>query len=146
MPGSFLFDRHAWLFGLLATIAITEVVGLGPEDPLADAAVAEEIAAADAADAAAAEVDSAGSFFYSDKVLQQMNGGPGEFHSFPESVTAFGDAGSFSTITGGDGQAYEMLEIPGSYTSSGGNIYDGNFQFIKDSNGVINHRLFVPNP
>lgn len=33
--------------GLLATIVATEVVGLGPEDPLADALVAEEIAAAD---------------------------------------------------------------------------------------------------
>lgn len=38
--------------GLAATIIGTEIVGGGPEDPLADAAVAEEIAAAEAEDAA----------------------------------------------------------------------------------------------
>ena len=123
-------------------MAGTEIVLGGPEDPLADIAVDLEETALDA--------DTAGSFFdnstYSDKVLQQMSGGPGEFHSFPDSVTAFEDSGTISTITGGDGQAYQMLEIPGSYTSSSGNLYDGTFQFIQDSNGVINHRLFVPNP
>jgi filamentous hemagglutinin len=79
-------------------------------------------------------------------VLQQIEGGVGEFHSFPESVTAFEDSGTVSTITGGDGQTYQMLEIPGSYSSSSGNLYDGTFQFIKNSDGVINHRLFVPTP
>jgi hypothetical protein len=91
-----------------------------------------------------------GSFFdgttYSSKVLQQMQGGAGEFHSFPESVTAFESSGTVSTITGGDGQAYQMLEIPGSYQSAGGTWYNGSFQFIQDENGVINHRLFVPSP
>jgi hypothetical protein len=81
---------------------------------------------------------------YSNKVLQQMEGGVAELRLFPESVTAFEDSGTVSTITGGDGQTYQMLEIPGSYTSSSGNLYDGTFQFIKDSDGVINHRLFVP--
>jgi RHS repeat-associated protein len=91
-----------------------------------------------------------GSFFdgttYSSKVLQQMQDGPGEFHSFPESVAAFESSGTVSTITGGDGQAYQMLEIPGSYQSTGGTWYNGSFQFIQDANGVINHRLFVPSP
>jgi hypothetical protein len=81
---------------------------------------------------------------YSEKVLQQMQGGVGEFHSFPESVMAFEDAGTVTNVTGGDGRAYQMLEIPGSYTSAGGTLYNGSFQSIKDSNGVINHRLFVP--
>lgn len=36
---------------LLATIIATEIAGGGPEDPLADAAVAEEIVAADGAEA-----------------------------------------------------------------------------------------------
>ncbi len=81
---------------------------------------------------------------YSSKVLQQMEGGVGEFHSFPEAVVAFEDSGTVKTITGGDGQTYQMLEIPGSYQSAGGTWYSGSFQFIKDSNGVINHRLFVP--
>jgi len=37
-----------------------------------------------------------------------------------------------------------MMRIPGSYQSTGGTWYEGEFQFIKDSNGLINHRLFVP--
>jgi filamentous hemagglutinin len=76
---------------------------------------------------------------YTQKVLTQMQGGAGEFHSFPESVTAFESAGSVRTITGGDGVVRQMLEIPGSY---GGR--DGVFQFIQEADGSINHRLFVP--
>lgn len=81
---------------------------------------------------------------YTPKVLQQMRGGPGEFHSFPESVTAFESAGTVRTITGGDGVARQMLEIPGSYATSRGTVLDGVFQFIKEADGAINHRLFVP--
>ena len=88
---------------------------------------------------------------YTSKVLQQIEGGVGEFHSFPEAVTAFEDSGTVSSIVGGDGSTYEMLEIPGSYQTSGtagipgsGQWIDGVFQFIKDSSGAINHRLFVP--
>jgi RHS repeat-associated protein len=107
-------------------------------------------------------VSSAGSFFaraastdlgstsffqgasYTPKVMQQMSQGPGEFHSFSESVTAFESSGTVSTISGGDGALYQKLEIPGSYTSSSGTTSNGNFQFIKDGDGNINHRLFVP--
>ena len=78
---------------------------------------------------------------YTQKVLTQMQGGVGEFHSFPESVTAFESAGSVRTITGGDGVVRQMLEIPGSYGAR-----DGVFQFIKEADGAINHRLFVPGP
>jgi RHS repeat-associated protein len=78
---------------------------------------------------------------YTPKVLKQMQGGVGEFHSFPESVTAFESSGTVRTITGGDGVVRQVLEIPGSY-GSGGN---GVFQFIKNADGTINHRLFVPN-
>ena len=97
----------------------------------------------------AAEVaEGAPSFFegtqYTSKVLQQMERGVGEFHSFPESVTAFEGSGSVSTITGGDAALYQMLRIPGSYQSSGGTWYEGEFEFIKDIYGLINHRLFVP--
>jgi hypothetical protein len=81
---------------------------------------------------------------YTPKVLQQMRGGVGEFHLFPESVTAFESAGTVRTITGGDGVARQMLEIPGSYTTSRGTVMDGVFQFIKEADGAINHRLFVP--
>jgi hypothetical protein len=43
------------------------------------------------------------------------------------------------SIVGGDGIVRQMLEIPGSY---GGR--DGVFLFIREANGAINHRLFVP--
>ena len=70
-----------------------------------------------AAEGAAAGTEAATSFFegtsYSSKVLQQMEAGAGEFHSFPESVSAFENAGTVRTIVGGDGQVYQMLEIPG---------------------------------
>jgi filamentous hemagglutinin len=74
-------------------------------------------------------------------VLEQMRQKPGEFHSFPESVTAFEGAGTVRSITGGDGVVRQMLEIPGSYGRR-----DGVFQFIKDADGTINHRQFVPGP
>ena len=65
----------------------------------------------------AAESESA-SFFegtsYTTKVLKQMEGGVGEFHSFPESVTAFENTGTVRAITGGNGIVREVLEIPGS--------------------------------
>jgi RHS repeat-associated core domain len=99
------------------------------------------------AKAASADFGSS-SFFsgtsYTPKVMQQMSQGPGEFHSFPESVTAFESSGTTSTITGGDGVLYQKLDIPGSYTSSSGTTYDGSFQLIKNGDGDINHRLFVP--
>jgi filamentous hemagglutinin len=72
-----------------------------------------------------------------------MEGGVGEFHSFPESVTAFEGSGSVSAITGGDATWYQILRIPGSYQSTGGTWYEGEFEFIKDIDGMINHRLFV---
>ena len=83
---------------------------------------------------------------YTPKVLKQMQGGAGEFHSFPESVRAFESAGSVKPITGADGVVRQMLEIPGSYSTSGGIWNNGVFQFIKEAGGSINHRLFVPTP
>ena len=72
-----------------------------------------------------------------------MQGGAGEFHSFPESVRAFESAGSVKPITGADGIAREMLEIPGSHPTSGGTWKDGIFQFINEIDGAINQRLSV---
>ena len=73
-----------------------------------------------------------------------MEGGVGEFHSFPESVTAFEDSGPVTTITDSNGAQFQMLRIPGSYQTTGGAWYEGQFEFIKDSNGLINHRFFNP--
>ena len=90
-----------------------------------------------------ADEKGAASFFdgttYTEKVLSQMQGGAGEFHSFPELVKNYESFGTVRTITGGDGVARQVLEIPGSY---GGR--NGVFQFIKNPDGTINHRLFVP--
>ncbi|MCH1886159.1 RHS repeat-associated core domain-containing protein, partial [Leptospira interrogans] len=74
---------------------------------------------------------------YSNKVLGQMK--KGDNHAFPESVKAFEKDGKISKITGGDGITREMLKIQGEYGRS-----KGNFEFIKENNGIINHRLFRP--
>ncbi|WP_404654353.1 VENN motif pre-toxin domain-containing protein, partial [Raoultella terrigena] len=84
---------------------------------------------------------SAGDFFkgttYTDKVKQQASSG--DFHSFPESVDGHAHQGTISIITGGDGVERLKLEISGSYRGR-----EGIFEYIRESNGTINHRLFVP--
>ena len=74
---------------------------------------------------------------YTDKVLGQMK--TGDYHVFSESVGAFQGAGKVTGIKGGDGATREMLTIPGGYRGK-----EGSFEFIKDANGAINHRLFKP--
>ncbi|KWW27451.1 MAG: putative MafB-like protein [bacterium F083] len=61
------------------------------------------------------------------------------YHRFPRSVDAFESEGKRSMITGGDGNIYERLEIPGEYGQN-----KGVFEYIKDSKGVIRHRFFRP--
>jgi len=73
-----------------------------------------------------------------------MDKGAGEFHSFPRVVDKFAGSGTVSNITGGDGVTRRMLEIPGSYAKSSGRWMDGVFQYIKEADGTINHRFFVP--
>ncbi|PCI14998.1 MAG: hypothetical protein COB71_00150 [Thiotrichales bacterium] len=75
---------------------------------------------------------------YTDKVRKQMQ--QGDFHSFPESVKAFQNTGKVSKLKGGDGVIRDKLEILGGYRGR-----EGKFEFIKESNGNINHRLFKPN-
>ncbi len=60
-----------------------------------------------------------------------------DFHGFPESVDAFSESGIIIPFEGGDGRLYQKLLIKGSYMG-----YDGYFEYIKDMNGCINHRLF----
>jgi hypothetical protein len=74
---------------------------------------------------------------YTPKVLRQMT--LGDNHAFPESVAAFESAGKTFWKAGGDGVVRLWLEIPGQY---GGK--EGVFQFIREANGEINHRVFVP--
>jgi hypothetical protein len=72
---------------------------------------------------------------YSEKVLGQTD----KFHAFPESVESFQNAGKVTKITGGDGITREMLTIEGEYGSK-----KGFFEFIKEPDGLIKHRLFRP--
>jgi RHS repeat-associated protein len=75
---------------------------------------------------------------YSSKVLKQMGNADDIFHAFPQSVDGFATKfGQWSTKIGADEKAYQWLEMGGSY---GGKT--GTFEFIKDANGVINHRFF----
>lgn len=76
---------------------------------------------------------------HTNKVLGQIK--RGDYHAFPESVKAFESSGIVSTITGGDGVTRQILKIPGEY---GGK--KGVFEFIKEANGSINHRLFNVKP
>jgi hypothetical protein len=63
-----------------------------------------------------------------------------DFHAFPESVKGFQGSGQVSKIAGGDGVERTILRIPGEYKGK-----DGKFEFMKEPNGSINHRLFRPN-
>jgi hypothetical protein len=74
---------------------------------------------------------------YSQKVLNQMH--EDSFHGFPESVKAFQHDGYVKPIIGGDGITRSQLHIPGSYKG-----YNGEFLFMKEPNGIINHRIFRP--
>jgi filamentous hemagglutinin len=74
---------------------------------------------------------------YTSKVFKQMNSDM--FHGFPEGVTAFEKYGIRSVIKGGDGIERQMLKIPGQYGER-----NGVFEFIKEADGSINHRVFIP--
>jgi hypothetical protein len=75
---------------------------------------------------------------YSQKVMLQMSKADDIYHAFPSSIDDFATRfGRWSTRTGADGKPYQWLEMSGSY---GGKT--GTFEFIKDANGVINHRFF----
>lgn len=75
---------------------------------------------------------------YTQKVKKQASSG--DYHSFPQSVDGFAKYGTVSKITGRDGIVRDKLEIPGSYRGK-----KGIFEYIREPNGEINHRLFVPN-
>lgn len=75
---------------------------------------------------------------YSTKVMKQMGKADDIAHAFPKSVDAFAAKyGQWSTRVGSDGKTYQWLTMKGSY---GGK--KGTFEFIKDADGVINHRYF----
>lgn len=91
----------------------------------------------------ASEEGAAASYFegasYTPKVIAQTGDATDLFHAFPTLVDTSGDVGTVRTVVGGDGSTYQVLEIPGSI-----NGQNGVYQYIKNSDGTINHRLFVP--
>lgn len=75
---------------------------------------------------------------YSQKVMTQMSKAADMCHSFPKSVDGFAAKyGQWTTKVGANGQTYQWLKIQGSF---GGKT--GTFEYIKDANGLINHRFF----
>lgn len=72
---------------------------------------------------------------YTSKVKMQME--LGDNHSFPKIVDNYGSIGFKEKIVGGDGNLRTKISIPGSYN---GKI--GLFEYIIESDGTCNHRLF----
>ncbi|WBV22393.1 VENN motif pre-toxin domain-containing protein [Pantoea piersonii] len=72
-------------------------------------------------------------------VLMAVQASCGDFHSFPESADGYAEQGKILVIKGGDGVESLRLEITGSYRGK-----EGVFEYIREPNGAINHRLFVP--
>lgn len=134
--------------GVMLTPVAVEVAMAALVNPVA-IATATEIGAgaagvtgtAGVASLAGKEAGVARDFFsgakYTDKVLGQMK--QGDYHAFPEGVTKFQSAGQVTSLKGGDGVAREMLKIPGEYKGR-----KGSFEFIKEPDSTINHRLFKP--
>lgn len=76
---------------------------------------------------------------YSSKVLRQMNKTDDLYHAFPKSVDGYAIKFGKSFSRGGaDGNVYQWLRLEGTW---GGKA--GYFEYIKDANGVINHRMFI---
>jgi RHS repeat-associated protein len=74
---------------------------------------------------------------YTQKVQEQMQ--QGDYHSFPELVKSEVTPGDVSTETGGDGETYTHVRIPGSIRDT-----EGEYHWIIDEEGMINHRQFEP--
>ena len=72
---------------------------------------------------------------YTNKVV--VNFGKGDFHSFPKIVDNYGSLGMQSIVLSRKGIPHTKLLIPGYYHG-----YNGFFEYIFDSNGICNHRLF----
>ncbi len=66
----------------------------------------------------------------------------GDLHSFPESVKGFQNQGTVKKISGGDGKTREQLEIPKTHKDGSKTWVEGKFEFMKETNGSINHRFF----
>ena len=78
-----------------------------------------------------------GKISYTPKVIEQMQKGVGEYHSYPAVVDNYGGYGEQSIIVGNDGRVYFTLRIDGYYNGN-----HGQFCYIWDEFNVCNHRFF----
>jgi RHS repeat-associated protein len=91
--------------------------------------------------AIAAEAPNAGPIpgtTYTPKVMDQIQ--QGDNHAFPKLVDQFAADGSATQITGGDGVVRTQVQVPGAINGK-----DGNYTWIIEPDGLINHRLFEKN-
>ena len=87
------------------------------------------------------QVTASNTFFegtnYSPKVIQQMSNSKDIQHAFPRNVEGYAQKyGKVTRFNGGDKKSYLKLEMNGSYSTK-----TGTFEWIKDANGIINHRF-----
>jgi hypothetical protein len=72
----------------------------------------------------------------------QMKSTSDLYHGFPLSVDGVAaQTGQITKLIGNDGATYFKLEAQGALNGA-----KGVFEYIKNSTGQINHRLFVKNP
>lgn len=81
---------------------------------------------------------------YTKKVLMQMERnlktGKTDFHGFPRMVDNYAGFGKKELIQGKDRLTRMKITLEGTYKRQ-----DGYFEWIIESNGTVNHRVFIPN-
>jgi len=76
---------------------------------------------------------------YTSKVIEQASNSADTYHSFPSMIDGFPTDQNACTITGNDGIARTQVSLPGAI-----NQVPGNYTWIIEPNGEINHRQFDP--
>jgi hypothetical protein len=76
---------------------------------------------------------------YTQKVVDQM--GQDIYHGFPSSIDRLPTASDATPITGADGVSRTLVRLPGTINGE-----SGNYEWIIDQDGIVNHRFFNTNP
>jgi len=114
--------------------------GAAEEDAAEAMELSEEAAAAPALKAEAAAPLEAGPLpgsQYTEKVIGQL--GSDLYHGFPKTIDGFAADQLPAKITGADGVTRTKISVPGSINGK-----SGDFTWIFEKNGDINHRAFEP--
>jgi RHS repeat-associated protein len=121
-------------------IGFSKSVGGIALQTLATGGISEMVSGAEVSTAAMEGSDFFDGATYGDKVVRQMRNISDARHAFPQSADGFAAAfGEQSSIIGGDGNAYQVLELQGSYRGQ-----NGTFTYIKDATGEITKRYLAP--